>query len=99
MGGAICGQIAGAFYGIDAIDERLRQRLEQWDAGETALRGALLMALGSSRTAEQNSQTRRSLEEIAAQAVESVTVSEGVDAEEIAGHGGECVTVSDSAEA
>merc|ERR1712096_495834 len=52
--GAICGQIAGVFYGIEAIDARLLQRLEQWDSGETALRGALLAALGAARTTEQN---------------------------------------------
>jgi len=45
--GAICGQIAGAFYGVDAIDDRLVAQLRRWDAGQIALRGALLYALGS----------------------------------------------------
>lgn len=44
--GAICGQLAGAFYGVDAIDDRLVHRLRQWDGGQIALRGALLYVLG-----------------------------------------------------
>eukprot|EP00929_Paragymnodinium_shiwhaense_P030271 TRINITY_DN17180_c0_g1_i1.p1 TRINITY_DN17180_c0_g1~~TRINITY_DN17180_c0_g1_i1.p1 ORF type:complete len:1490 (-),score=372.41 TRINITY_DN17180_c0_g1_i1:231-4700(-) len=43
---AICGQLAGAFYGYDAIDSRLVQRLNKWDDGQIALRGALLYAMG-----------------------------------------------------
>lgn len=46
--GAICGQVAGAFYGIDAIDDRLVTLLRRWDSGQIALRGALLYALGAS---------------------------------------------------
>jgi len=46
--GAICGQIAGAFYGMSAIDTRLIASLRTWDAGEIALRGALLVVLGGS---------------------------------------------------
>merc|ERR1719158_1194848 len=37
--GAILGQLAGAFYGIDAIDKRLLEKLRKWDDGEIALRG------------------------------------------------------------
>jgi hypothetical protein len=44
--GAITGQLAGAFYGLDGIDKRLITRLKQWDNGEIALRGALLYARG-----------------------------------------------------
>jgi len=44
--GAICGQIAGAYYGFSAIDERLVKQLQKWDRGEVSLRGALLYALG-----------------------------------------------------
>jgi len=39
---AICGQLAGAFYGYDQIDKTLIDRLEQWDDKDTACRGALL---------------------------------------------------------
>lgn len=45
--GSICGQIAGAFYGVDAIDDRLIANLRQWDTGQIALRGALLYVLGA----------------------------------------------------
>jgi hypothetical protein len=44
--GAILGQIAGAFYGIDRIDGRLIDRLRKWDDSEVALRGALLYTIG-----------------------------------------------------
>merc|ERR1711904_540686 len=44
--GAILGQLAGAFYGIDAIDKRLVENIRRWDDGEIALRGALLYAQG-----------------------------------------------------
>eukprot|EP00930_Biecheleria_cincta_P026147 TRINITY_DN18482_c0_g1_i1.p1 TRINITY_DN18482_c0_g1~~TRINITY_DN18482_c0_g1_i1.p1 ORF type:complete len:580 (+),score=108.68 TRINITY_DN18482_c0_g1_i1:127-1866(+) len=50
--GAICGQIAGAFYGVDAIDARLVQRLRPWDTGEVALRGALLYGLAAQLSLE-----------------------------------------------
>eukprot|EP00927_Polykrikos_kofoidii_P062538 TRINITY_DN57354_c0_g1_i1.p1 TRINITY_DN57354_c0_g1~~TRINITY_DN57354_c0_g1_i1.p1 ORF type:complete len:686 (-),score=100.59 TRINITY_DN57354_c0_g1_i1:26-2083(-) len=39
---AICGQLAGAFYGYDAIDERCIEDLEVWDDMDVACRGALL---------------------------------------------------------
>lgn len=39
---AICGQLAGAFYGYGAIDRRWIESLEQWDDSETACRAALL---------------------------------------------------------
>jgi ADP-ribosylglycohydrolase len=45
--GAICGQLAGAFYGATAIDERLVAAVEVWDQGEIALRAALLHSLGA----------------------------------------------------
>ena len=35
--GAIVGQLAGAFYGIDGIDKRLLGRLRQWDHGESGI--------------------------------------------------------------
>jgi len=44
--GAICGQIAGAWYGYGAIDDRCLQNLQRWDDGEIALRAALLCVLG-----------------------------------------------------
>jgi len=50
--GAICGQIAGAYYGIDAIDPRLVDQLKRWDTGEIALRAALLYALGTQMSEE-----------------------------------------------
>jgi len=55
--GAICGQIAGAFYGIGAIDDRLQEQLNQWDDGEIALRGALLYTLGMNITLEAQEAT------------------------------------------
>jgi len=45
--GAVCGQIAGAIYGVNAMDERLIAAVETWDAGEIALRAALLYAAGA----------------------------------------------------
>eukprot|EP00446_Apocalathium_sp_SHHI-4_P000873 CAMPEP_0177185978 /NCGR_PEP_ID=MMETSP0367-20130122/18394_1 /TAXON_ID=447022 ORGANISM="Scrippsiella hangoei-like, Strain SHHI-4" /NCGR_SAMPLE_ID=MMETSP0367 /ASSEMBLY_ACC=CAM_ASM_000362 /LENGTH=635 /DNA_ID=CAMNT_0018633227 /DNA_START=56 /DNA_END=1960 /DNA_ORIENTATION=+ len=57
--GAICGQIAGVFYGVDAIDERLVARLRRWDGGEIALRAALLYALGTQLTEEEMQRARR----------------------------------------
>lgn len=53
--GAICGQIAGAFYGVDAIDDRLVAKLRRWDDGYIALRGAMLYVLGS----EMSEKTRQ----------------------------------------
>jgi len=47
---AICGQIAGAFYGYNGIDARMLERLHRWDAGETALRATLLFTLGHTCT-------------------------------------------------
>lgn len=44
--GAICGQMAGAFYGLSAIDPRLIQRLRRWDRDEIAFRAALLFSCG-----------------------------------------------------
>mmetsp|Transcript_8437 Transcript_8437/g.21654 ORF Transcript_8437/g.21654 Transcript_8437/m.21654 type:complete len:482 (-) Transcript_8437:208-1653(-) len=41
---AICGQLAGAFFGYGAIDGRLIERLELWDDGDTVARAALLFA-------------------------------------------------------
>jgi ADP-ribosyl-[dinitrogen reductase] hydrolase len=49
---AICGQIAGAIYGVRAIDERLIGAVEVWDSGEIALRGALLHAAGMKLSGE-----------------------------------------------
>lgn len=50
--GAICGQLAGAFYGVTAVDVRSIAELERWDGGEIALRGALLFALGRELSAQ-----------------------------------------------
>jgi len=50
--GAICGQMAGAFYGLSAIDARLVSRLRRWDCDEVALRGALLHVLGASASCQ-----------------------------------------------
>mmetsp|Transcript_44654 Transcript_44654/g.126312 ORF Transcript_44654/g.126312 Transcript_44654/m.126312 type:complete len:608 (-) Transcript_44654:233-2056(-) len=41
---AICGQIAGAFYGYEAIDSRWIKQVAKWDDGDIACRGALLYA-------------------------------------------------------
>ena len=40
--GAIAGMLAGALYGVSSIDRRHRERLDRWDKGRFALRGALL---------------------------------------------------------
>lgn len=55
--GAIVGQLAGAFYGIDGIDKRLLGRLRQWDHGEIALRGALLYTQGIELSAAARNST------------------------------------------
>jgi ADP-ribosylglycohydrolase len=41
---AIAGQIAGALWGWQGIDARLKEQLLRWDDGEIALRAAALMA-------------------------------------------------------
>jgi ADP-ribosyl-[dinitrogen reductase] hydrolase len=40
--GAICGQIAGAFYSISSINPEWRRQVKVWDEGEIELRGILL---------------------------------------------------------
>lgn len=45
---AVCGQVAGAFYGLAGIDARLRARLERWDDSEVACKAVLLWTLGAS---------------------------------------------------
>jgi len=57
--GAICGQIAGAFYGYDHIDARLVTQLRQWDQGEIALRGALLYVQGSQLSEKEEIKARQ----------------------------------------
>ncbi len=42
---SIAAQIAGAFYGVQAIDARWREDLWRWDGGEIALRAILLALL------------------------------------------------------
>jgi ADP-ribosyl-[dinitrogen reductase] hydrolase len=44
--GAICGQLVGAFYGIDAFDPVWRARLATWDAREIELRAVALAVAG-----------------------------------------------------
>lgn len=44
---AICGQIAGAFYGLEAIVSRFVERLERWDDKEVACKAVLLWVLGA----------------------------------------------------
>jgi ADP-ribosylglycohydrolase len=46
---AICGQIAGAFYGYEAILREWRKDLQKWDDLDIACRGALLWALQEAR--------------------------------------------------
>lgn len=46
---AICGQLAGAFYGIDGICMVCISNLNKWDDNEFALRAILLHHLGSKR--------------------------------------------------
>lgn len=55
---AICGQMAGCFYGVDGIDWRLIQRLKQWDDGDIALRGALVYLLGLQHTEDMKRTAR-----------------------------------------
>ena len=44
--GSMVGQLAGAMYGFNSIEERMRANLERWDPlGRVALRGALLFDL------------------------------------------------------
>eukprot|EP00392_Amoebophrya_sp_AT5.2_P017774 g18186.t1 len=44
--GAICGQLAGAFYGYSSIEQKLVNAVERWDGGgEIRLRAALLFAV------------------------------------------------------
>lgn len=62
--GAICGQIAGAFYGVSAIDSRLVAQVQTWDGGEIALRGALLFLCGVERTDADNACTNEVLRAI-----------------------------------
>lgn len=45
--GSICCQMAGAFYGVQAIDEVWCQQLKRWDNGEITLRAALLHTMAS----------------------------------------------------
>eukprot|EP00927_Polykrikos_kofoidii_P082085 TRINITY_DN8061_c0_g2_i1.p1 TRINITY_DN8061_c0_g2~~TRINITY_DN8061_c0_g2_i1.p1 ORF type:complete len:470 (-),score=70.99 TRINITY_DN8061_c0_g2_i1:307-1716(-) len=56
--GAICGQIAGAFYGESGVDARLVEALCQWDGGEIALRGALLYGIGCDMPDETRARAR-----------------------------------------
>jgi hypothetical protein len=46
---AVCGQLAGAFYGAQAINPAFVRNLEQWDDGDTAVRTALLYLIENSR--------------------------------------------------
>ena len=41
--GAVCGQIAGAFYGYISIPVKCVQLKDQWDHGDTELRAAMLV--------------------------------------------------------
>jgi|Transcript_55995 ADP-ribosylglycohydrolase len=62
--GSICGQIAGAFYGIYSIDTRLIDQLQMWDNGEIALRGALLYALGANLSDSGKVKPKRVLSDV-----------------------------------
>jgi len=44
---AICGQICGAFYGLQALDPRLVDRLQRWDDKEVSCKAVLLWTLGA----------------------------------------------------
>mmetsp|Transcript_30151 Transcript_30151/g.87829 ORF Transcript_30151/g.87829 Transcript_30151/m.87829 type:complete len:107 (+) Transcript_30151:1824-2144(+) len=46
--GSMAGQMAGAIYGFSGIDAPLVRQLEDWDDGDTFLRGALLYCMGVS---------------------------------------------------
>jgi ADP-ribosyl-[dinitrogen reductase] hydrolase len=46
--GSICGQIAGALYGLQRVHPQFRTWLNRWDDHEFALRAVLLHELGSS---------------------------------------------------
>ena len=43
---AICGQVAGAFYGLESIDPRFLELLLHWDNGDCVIRAVLLHELG-----------------------------------------------------
>ena len=42
---AICGQICGAFYGLDSINPIFKENLSVWDGNEIALRSIILLSL------------------------------------------------------
>jgi hypothetical protein len=71
--GAICGQMAGAFYGLESIDRRLVQQLNRWDSGEIALRGAMLYSLGTKLSDEAKACARRRLCDVQAAEKEART--------------------------
>ena len=43
---AVAGQLAGAFYGLSAINPAFRRDVRKWDDDDAAVRAALLFALG-----------------------------------------------------
>mmetsp|Transcript_39314 Transcript_39314/g.108449 ORF Transcript_39314/g.108449 Transcript_39314/m.108449 type:complete len:902 (-) Transcript_39314:72-2777(-) len=46
--GSICGQIAGAFYGLSAVNTKFQEWLNRWDQHEFAVRAVLLHEFGAS---------------------------------------------------
>ena len=44
--GAICGQLAGAFYGLSALEPAWVDQLRRWDGREIELRAILLYMAG-----------------------------------------------------
>jgi len=53
--GSICGQMAGAIYGANSINEDIKKLLTPWDDGNFALRGAVLLSLVLRRNLKKNS--------------------------------------------
>jgi len=86
---AICGQLAGAFYGAGAIDKALLDSLHVWDDKDVACRGALLCLrredIEPSRVAEEVAAQRCDLEAKLAAAQQLRTAALGVDSLACAG--------------
>eukprot|EP00929_Paragymnodinium_shiwhaense_P053167 TRINITY_DN2661_c0_g1_i2.p1 TRINITY_DN2661_c0_g1~~TRINITY_DN2661_c0_g1_i2.p1 ORF type:complete len:1067 (-),score=243.48 TRINITY_DN2661_c0_g1_i2:239-3280(-) len=56
---AICGQLAGCFYGISDIDSRLVKQVKTWDGqGDIAFKGALVYVLGRQLSPELKEKAR-----------------------------------------
>mmetsp|Transcript_17401 Transcript_17401/g.35535 ORF Transcript_17401/g.35535 Transcript_17401/m.35535 type:complete len:537 (+) Transcript_17401:150-1760(+) len=52
---AVCGQIAGAIYGVEGVGNSFIKELEVWDGGDTKLKAGLLYHLASKHAMEEAS--------------------------------------------